>query len=95
MALVCQSGGVTIEQGASVSTIELDLANPVFEAHRAHASGKVGFRKRLRLLSSSLARPPVCWRWKLQQLGIVSLLIRPLTRTLSCSGRKKTPQIVQ
>ena len=51
-ALVCQSGGVvTTEQEASVSevsTIGLDLAKHVFQAHGADASGKVVFRKRLR-----------------------------------------------
>jgi len=42
---------VTIEQEASVSeasTIGLDLAKRVFQAHGADASGKVVFRKRLR-----------------------------------------------
>src|SRR5262245_10355744 len=52
-ALVCQSGGVlvTTEQEASVSeasTIGLDLAKRVFQAHGADASGRVVFRKRLR-----------------------------------------------
>ena len=42
---------VTTEQEASVSevsTIGLDLAKHVFQAHGADASGKVVFRKRLR-----------------------------------------------
>jgi transposase len=42
---------VTTEQEASVSeasTIGLDLAKRVFQAHGADASGKVVFRKRLR-----------------------------------------------
>ena len=56
---------VTTEQEASVSeasTIGLDLAQRVFQAHGADAAGKVVFRKRLRrehVLAFFAGRPSV------------------------------------
>ena len=60
---------VTTEEEASVSevsTIGLDLAKRVFQAHGADACGRVVFRKRLRreqvltfLRSATVARKPV------------------------------------
>src|SRR5262244_1411694 len=61
---------VTTEQEASVSeasTIGLDLAKRVFQAHGADASGEVVFRKRLRreqVLTFSLVGQRAWWRWK-------------------------------
>jgi hypothetical protein len=56
---------VTTEQEASVSeasTIGLDLAKHVFQAHGADTSGKVVFRKRLRReqVLTFFARQPAC-----------------------------------
>ena len=62
---------LTTEQEASVSeasTIGLDLAKRVFQAHGADASGKVVFRKRCgasRCLRFSLVGQRAWWRWKL------------------------------
>src|SRR6516165_1562683 len=60
---------VTTEQEASVSevsTIGLDLAKRVFQAHGADASGKVVFRKRLRReqVLAFFAGRRAWWRWK-------------------------------
>src|SRR6516225_6603110 len=60
---------LTTEQEASVSeasTIGLDLAKRVFQAHGADASGKVVFRKRCgasRCLRFSLVGQRAWWRW--------------------------------
>jgi hypothetical protein len=52
MGLVCHSGGVEhpvrkVSMG-EINTMGLDLAESVFQAHGADASGAVLFRKRLR-----------------------------------------------
>src|SRR5258708_24828693 len=63
----CQSGGVehTTAKEASVgevSTIGLDLAKTIFQAHGADASGAVVFRKKLRRgqVRAFFARQPRC-----------------------------------
>src|ERR1051325_2459348 len=85
---------VTTEQEASVSevsTIGLDLAKHVFQAHGADASGKVGFRKRLRRekVLEFFAGKPACvvameacssahhWARELARLGHIVRLIPP------------------
>jgi transposase len=85
---------VTTEQEASVSevsTIGLDLAKYVFQAHGADASGKVVFRKRLRRekVLEFLAGKPACvvameacssahhWARELARLGHIVRLIPP------------------
>ena len=68
---------VTIEQEASVSeasTIGLDLAKRVFQAHGADASGKVVFRKRLRRAGAYVFRWPAsmrCGDGSLQQCALL------------------------
>src|SRR5216684_7069226 len=85
---------VTTEQEASVSevtTIGLDLAKHVFQAHGADASGKVVFRKRLRRekVLEFFAGKPAClvameacssahhWARELTRLGHIVRLIPP------------------
>ena len=85
---------VTTEQEASVSevsTIGLDLAKHVFQAHGADASGKVVFRKRLRRekVLEFFAGKPACvvameacssahyWARALARLGHIVRLIPP------------------
>jgi transposase len=85
---------VTTEQEASVSeasTIGLDLAKHVFQAHGADTSGKVVFRKRLRReqVLEFFARQPACvvameacssghhWARELARLGHQVRLIPP------------------
>src|SRR5215472_3781687 len=85
---------VTTEQEASVSevsTIGLDLAKHVFQAHGADASGEVVFRKRLRRekVLEFFAGQPAClvameacssahhWARELARLGHVVRLIPP------------------
>jgi transposase len=85
---------VTTEQEASVSevsTIGLDLAKHVFQAHGADASGKVVFRKRLRRekVLEFFAGTPACmvameacssahhWARELTRLGHIVRLIPP------------------
>src|SRR5271170_1616218 len=85
---------VTTEQEASVSevsTIGLDLAKHVFQAHGADASGKVVFRKRLRRdkVLEFFAGKPACmvameacssahhWARELARLGHIVRLIPP------------------
>jgi len=85
---------VTTEQEASVSeasTIGLDLAKHVFQAHGADASGKVVFRKRLRRekVLEFFASKPAClvameacssahhWARELARLGHIVRLIPP------------------
>jgi transposase len=85
---------VTTEQEASVSevsTIGLDLAKYVFQAHGADASGKVVFRKRLRRekVLEFFAGKPACvvameacssahhWARELARLGHIVRLIPP------------------
>ena len=50
------------------STIGLDIAKWVFQAHGADATGRVVFRKclaRARCSSFSRGSRPVLWRWRL------------------------------
>ena len=50
------------------STIGLDIAKRVFQAHGADATGRVVFRKRLvraKVLDFSRGSRPVLWRWRL------------------------------
>jgi transposase len=89
-------GFVTTEQQASVfeaTTIRLDLAKHVLQAHGADASGKVVFRKRLRRerVLEFVAGKPAClvameacssahrWARELARLGHIVRLLRPPT----------------
>ena len=50
------------------STIGLDIAKRVFQAHGADAIGRVVFRKRLvraKVLEFFAGQPPCLWRWRL------------------------------
>ena len=52
---------------SEVSTIGLDIAKNVFQAHGADAAGEVVFRKRLRrdqMLGFAPASPAAWWRWR-------------------------------
>jgi transposase len=53
-----------------ITTIGLDLAKNVFQAHGATATGAVGFRKKLRreqVLAFFSAQPLALSRWRLAQ----------------------------
>src|SRR3954451_20543820 len=69
---MCQGGGVEQPpEEASMgqaSTIGLDIAKRVFQAHGADATGRVVFRKRLvraKVLEFSRGSRAVLWRWRL------------------------------
>ena len=57
-----------------VSTIGLDMAKKVFQAHGADASGAVVFRKKLRrahVLEFFAAQPACMWRWRLRRVPLL------------------------
>src|SRR3954449_5366589 len=71
-ASMCQGGGVEQPPGEAsmgqASTIGLDIAKRVFQAHGAAATGRVVFRKRLvrtKVLEFSRFSRAVLWRWRL------------------------------